>query len=171
MIIQSMFHPINVGICSCTDLYHGAMEGHEVIVSELTEHRYFGWHYFVPLKTPLVFRIREVRIPERHEREVLEREGCNFFVDVHTGPKGTRYGRISLMMTNPIPENPAGSDKIYAPELDASGIGWCEWMQKTWPPTVHEVEEGMSQLIRRMDEQGLYQWLGLVALNTQASVA
>lgn len=154
---------LNIGICSCTDLYHGAMEGHEIVVPELTGHRYFGWHYFVPLKTPLIFRMREVSIPERHEQETLKKMGCHFFVDTHLAPPSSPSGwAVSLRTMHPIPEDPAGPYRCYVPELDQSGIRWCGWMQ-VQPPTTQEVETGIGQLIRRMDERGLYQWLRFVS--------
>lgn len=157
---------LTVGICDCTDLYHGFMEGHHITVPELTGHRYFGWHYFVPLEKPLVFRIREVRIPERHEQEALEGLGCHFFVDVHA-----ILQLVVLHIMYPIPEDPAGPDKSYISELDQSTIEWQGKMAVWSPPTVQEVKGWMSQLLRRMDKQGLQQWLRMVSLNMQTSTA
>lgn len=78
---------IVVGICGCTDLYHGELQGQDIQIGEIPEQG-FG--------IPEILMLREQEIPERDQRKALQRLRPHFFLDAHVdvGHSGRYFIRL-----------------------------------------------------------------------------
>lgn len=68
-----MENVLRVGICACTDSYHGEFSDQIWVIDTLDEKKV----------SQIILQIKEVCIPETHQQAALTSSRCHFFVDKH----------------------------------------------------------------------------------------
>lgn len=132
---------LRVGICSCSSVYRGRLEG---LTVEVARRR---------------FRLQEVDISEGYEsRQELKQSGCHFFVDTHVERRKFEVELSQIVFTS----NGRGRGwKLYIGGV-ANKLRWARflsWQAKTPPPPNQLTREGFIRLLTRMDPKRLEHWL------------
>jgi len=124
---------LNVGVCTCTTLYHGIPEGRQLTVESLG-----------------TFTIKEFRIPGgfEHQQKALKANSCHLFIDVHQW-SWREEGIVEVELNDPVPFGPR---KIY--RLHRGG-SWNHETRLTWirrsedSPLYDQVEVAMKHELQK----------------------
>lgn len=77
-------YTLKLGICGCTQYFHGKFEGQSFILDLVANQKLFE---------PIEFTLKEILVPENVHGYVLRDRLCHFFLDVHEYP----YDGFSLL--------------------------------------------------------------------------
>lgn len=132
--------PLRVGVCSCSPQYERRLQGRTFKVGKQT------------------FRIQEVYIFARNQREALKGGRCHFFVDNHYLDGRFEVDVVQIVFVS----NGEGRGwKMF--------IGGCghnlgtdlrrEWKRKRPPTTTEVITKGIKSLLDDMPAARLEKWL------------
>ena len=139
---------IRVGICECTNSYHGRLKGRTL---RTDRHR---------------FRIKEVVITEDHQRQNIKDNSCHFFIDVHRSISVRSH--ISEIWTNlDLNDIAHGSDGHRY--LFIGGFSRVRrrrtgfyWTTKR-PKRFSTILKGIEEILRGIEPAELKRWLSRMA--------
>lgn len=129
-----MSKKIRMGICLCTELYHGEFDGMLFEIPGLAE----------------MYELQEVQIPEVGQSAALKEARCPFFLDVHTlcYLQPVRYN-IFLTLCEFVPNGGRGEKLYEGTEPGTSKYRRVmRWKELTDPPTKQEISVAMGELMR-----------------------
>ena len=135
---------LRVGICGCTHLYHGDLEGRKWIINTL------GGNAVIPRIT---FELKEVLIPENMQTSTLLTSRCHFFVDMHYSSTLSRPYLTSALLEDYVPRSRTGA------EVPFSGWGFYMGWNTKEPIGTFELLKSIRSIIMKMDEDDMYGWL------------
>lgn len=128
---------LRVGVCACTTLYHGELEGEQFIVRGLP------------------FLLQECVISEEGgQRDSLRENRCHFFLDVHgIGPHKPNLD-VTLACVDLVPT------KGQRDHLFIRGLGESRWQgDPHTPPSVQSILDAISCMIGKLSEAKFQRWL------------
>lgn len=134
-----MSKKIRMGICLCTELYHGELDGMPFEIPGLAE----------------MYELQEVEIPEVGQSTALKEARCLFFLDVHAlyYLQPVRYN-IFLTLCEFVPNGGRGEKLYEGTEPGTSKYRRVmRWKELTDPPTKQEISVAMEELIGMVPER------------------
>ena len=135
---------LRVGICGCTRLYHGELEGRKWVINAFRGEI---------VSSRVVFRLKEVCVPEDMQISTLLGMRCHFFVDMHYR-KGLRQPYYtSVLLEDYVPHSRTGI------EIPFSGWSLYAGWNSEAPVTTSELLKKMRYIITKMDRDDMYGWL------------
>ena len=144
---------LRVGICGCSQRYHGKLDGQQIVVSSLGGQA---------LPEPRVFRIEEVFVRDNRQRQVLKAARCHLFLDFHPDDPG---GPLTKLVMNELVSNGPGRGwKLYigtAGRFTGAFFDFDrkkEWRRKK-PPSPRDVVGGMQDMLQKLEPAWFSSWL------------
>jgi len=136
---------IQVGICECTNSYHGRLKGRTL---RTDRHR---------------FRIKEVVVAEDHQGESLKNSRCHFFIDVH---HLYTISKISTSLDlNDIIHGANGHRRLFIGGVDGKrGMGRKRlWWTSKRSKRLSTILKGIEEILRGIEPAELKRWLSRMA--------
>jgi len=136
---------IRVGICECTNSYHGRLKGRT-----LRTDRYR-------------FRIKEVVVAEDHQGESIKDSGCHFFIDAHRSYTASELW--TSLDLNDIIYDSNGHRRLFIGGVDGKrGMGLRRfWWTTKRPKRPSAILKGIEEILRGIEPAELRRWLSRMA--------
>lgn len=139
-----MLNMLRMGICGCTDSYHGEFSDKTFIIDCFNEKKVL----------PLMFQIKEILVPEKDQHATFISSRCHFFLDKHYWHflKNPLY-HINLFCYDYVLHTKTGIE-----------IPFCGWgLAQGWtikePPQTQEMMDTIRGILTKFDEDDIYGWL------------
>lgn len=135
---------LKIGICRCTQLYHGELSGKEIEIRS---------QHGRALNHPKRFALEEVQIPAGQTQQIktLKENGCNFFVDVHGHT-------VVLRFSWPVRHGPKDKWKLYQTYDETISRGWNPGNGEE-PPTSDQLKDDIRDTIEKLTKRDTEDWL------------